>query len=640
MTEEIPRPAAPPPIRRPETRPPSPSRSVAERVAAFLRSFFRIVELSARLIVSLAILILVAMLIAWILPQGGPKVPKSTALVLSPSGFLVEQLAGNEAERLMLELLGQPVDPETLVRPLLDAIERAKDDDRVKVLVLDLNRLAGGGLTKLEDLGKAIEAFKESEKPVVAFSDAYFQAQYYLGALADEVYVHPMGMVLLPGYGSYRRYYKEALDEIDARWHVFRVGEYKSAVEPYLRSSMSDEAREARREWLSDLWVSYRADVASSRGLEESELESYVADYHLKLSAHGGDAARLALDFGLVDHVAARDELRSRLIELAGEDEETRSFNQIDHRAYLQATEAKKRQGDAVIAVVVAKGSILDGRQPPGTIGGDSTSTLIREAREDDEVEAVVLRVDSPGGSSLASEIIRREVELTREAGKPVVASMGSVAASGGYWISMSADEIWASETTITGSIGIYAMIPTFEQSLLKLKVHNDGVGTHPLAGVSGVDRDLPPEALEVVQSLIDQGYRDFITRAAAGRGMEVEEIDRIARGRVWSGADAHRLGLVDELGDLDDAIAAAARLAELGDDYRLRWIERAPSRRQQLLSWFLLRARPWLGDAPLELPLPRLASHPLFRDVSEDLALLAGSRSTYQALAYCPCEY
>ncbi len=635
MTEETSR----PPVSRPIQRRPRARSAAGARVAAFLRSLFRIIELSARLIVSLAVLAVVVMLLVWIVPQRGPDVPDSTALVVAPSGYLVEQARGYGFEELLLDLLGQPIDPETSMRPLLEAIDRAKDDDRVKVLVLDLNRMAGGGLSKLQRLKEAIEEFKESGKPVAAFSDFYLQSQYYLASLADEVYVNPMGMVVLPGYGGYRRYYKEALDRIDARWNVFRVGEYKSAVEPYIRNDMSDEAREARREWLSDLWRGYRDDVAAARELDPETLESYASEYHLQLAEHGGDAAQLALETGLVDHVAPRDAVRARLIELAGEEEETGSFNQIGYRSYLSVTEGEDKDADNVVAVVVAKGSILDGRQPAGTIGGDSTAKLIREAREDEDVKAVVLRVDSPGGSAFAAEIIRREVELTREAGKPVVASLGSVAASGGYWISMTSDEIWASGSTITGSIGIYAMIPTFEQSLRKLGIHNDGVVTHPMAGLTGVDRDLPVEVRESLRLMIEEGYEEFITKAAAGRGMEVEEIDRIARGRVWSGEDAHRLGLVDQLGGLDEAVSAAAKLADLGDDYRRRYVEVRPTQRQQLLSWLVTRARPWLGDQRTSRSSGGL-ENPLLRGLVDDLGVLTDSRRPFELVAYCFCDY
>ncbi len=624
------------------TRPPvrQPRPSLLERLGRLVRSLFRIVELTARMVVSLAILAILFLLIAWSWGEDGPEVNESTALVVAPHGFLVEQLAGRPTERLVLELMGQPPEPETLMKPMLDAIERAAEDDRVKVLVLDLNRMAGGGLSKLEELGEAIETFRESGKPVVAHSDFYLQSQYYVASAADEVFVNPMGMVVLQGYGSYRRYYKEALDKIEARWNVFRVGEFKSAVEPYLRNDMSPEARAARLEWLGDLWGSYREGVASARELDPQAVEDYAESYHLKLEEYGGDSAKLALEEGLVDQVVSRDQIRDRLIELAGEDEATGSYHRIGHLSYLAATDEPERDGEGVVAVVVAKGSILDGSQPPGTIGGDSTARLIREAREDEDVDAVVLRVDSPGGSAFAAEVIRREVELTQAAGKPVIASMGSVAASGGYWISMTTDEIWASDTTITGSIGIYAMVPTFERSLLKLGVHNDGVGTHPLAGISGVDRDLPEEAQRAVQSTIDQGYREFITKAATGRGMSVGELDSIARGRVWSGSDAFERGLVDKIGGLDDAVASAAVNADLGEDYQVWYFEEQPTQREQLLSWFLSRARPWLG---LEGRMPRggnLLNHPLVQGMVDDLELVSSTQQPYSALAYCFCDY
>jgi protease-4 len=595
--------------------------------------------MSARLIVSIVILGLVFLLLVWSWPEAGPEVEESTALLLAPKGQLVEQESGYPAQKVLLELLGQSSDPETLVKPMLDAIERAKDDDRVKVLVLDLNRLSGGGLSKLQDLKLAIDDFKESGKPVVAFSDMYFQTQYYLAALADEVFVNPMGIVVLQGYGSYRRYYKEALDKVDARWNVFRVGEYKSAVEPYLRSDMSEEAREARGEWLGDLWNAYRADVVSARDLDAVALEGYVENFDDRLAEHGGNGAELALAAGLVDRVAPRDEVRARLVELAGEDEESESYHRIGPLSYLAATEGESRDGEGVVGVVVASGPILDGRQPPGTIGGDSTAALIRGLREDDDVKAMVLRVDSPGGSAFASEIIRREIELTREAGKPVVASMAGVAASGGYWISMSADQIWARETTITGSIGIYSMVPTFERSLEKVGVQMDGVGTHPMAGAARIDRDLPTEAANAMQLLMDQGYRDFITKAAEGRGMAVEEIDKIARGRVWSGGDALEIGLVDHLGGLDQAIAAAAELAELPEDHKIRFVQEQPSRREQLLSWFLLKAQPFLGETRVVRG-ASFADNPLLRGLNEDLSLLVDGQGAFRALAYCFCDY
>jgi protease-4 len=455
-------------------------------------------------------------------------------------------------------------------------------------MYLDLNKMQGGSLSKLQTLRKALEEFKAAGKTIIASADYYGQPQYHLAAVADEVFLHPMGMVFVTGYGSYRRYYRDALDMWEIDWNVFRVGEYKSAVEPFLRNDMSPEAKESRLAWLSELWVAYRQDVAEARGLETEAIEGYVQNLPSLLSDHDGQAAELAKATGLVDEVAYRDQVRDRLIELVGEDEETKSFRQIGYRSYLEAVKKRQQGRDVAVAVVVAKGAILGGSQPAGRIGGKSTARLIRQARENDKVKALVLRVDSPGGSSFASEVIRREVELTREAGKPVVASFGSVAASGGYWISMPADEIWAHPTSITGSIGIFAMVPTFQRTLAKLGVHNDGVGTSNLAGTLRPDRELPAEAALALQEMIDWGYQDFITKAAAGRHMTVEEIDRIARGRVWTGRDALRLGLVDHLGGLEEAIAASAVRAGLGDDYEIVYFEKEPSSTDRLLSQFL----------------------------------------------------
>ncbi len=613
----------------------SESRSRIVRVAA---SLWRILDATVRGVVTLTLLALIVLVLVAVLSGRRPRVPDSTALVVAPAGFLVEQLAGDPLENALWELTGRGTRAETLVRPILEAIDAAREDERVKVLVLELDRLAGGGLSKLQEIGAAIDGFRESGKTVVATADFYPQASYYLAARADEVWLHEEGLVLVPGYGSYRRYYKEALDRLSVDWHVFRVGEYKSAVEPYIRDDMSPEAREDRRVWLEGLWRGYAEDVERARGLAPRAVQDYAERFHEMLGEHGGDAAATALAAGLVDKVAPRDEVRARLVELVGEDESTGSFFQVGYGAYLDATERDEKKSDNKIAVVVASGTILDGEQLPGAIGGDSTGRLIRSAREDEEVKAVVLRVDSPGGSAFASEIIRREVELTREAGKPVVASMGSVAASGGYWISMSADEIWASPSTLTGSIGIYAMVPTFSRSLARLGVHSDGVGTAPLAGRLRPDLDLPEEAAEVLRQLMQKGYRDFITKAAEGRGRSEEEIDRIARGRVWIGSEALELGLVDRLGGLDEAVASAAALAGVGDDYRRRFVEPERSKAERLLSWLVgWSARGGAAERPavlFERPERFLAAA-----LEQEVAGLASSADPVGVYAYCFCR-
>jgi len=386
-----------------------------------------------------------------------------------------------------------------------------------------------------------------------------------------------MGAVIIEGFGRYRMYYKEGIDKLGLDIHIFKVGTYKSAVEPYLRDDMSDYAREANEEWLGDLWRIYLEEVAAARDTSPERIDDYAHEFALLMREANGDSAKAALDFGLADQALTRVEMREHLVALVGEDEETHSFNQVGLSDYLKTIEGDRFGREATgdrIGVVVARGTILDGSQPAGTIGGDSTAALIRQARNDDNVKAIVLRVDSGGGSAFASEVIRRECEKSRAAGKPVIASMGSVAASGGFWISTSSDQIWAHPSTITGSIGIFGMFPTYQRPLAEhLGIRVDGVSTAPLAGIRP-DRELPAEVGEVIQEMIEQGYREFLQRVADSRGMTTEEVDKVAQGRVWSGADAHELGLVDHLGGLEEAIAAAAEVAGV-DDYTVSYIEK-----------------------------------------------------------------
>ncbi|MCD4748625.1 MAG: signal peptide peptidase SppA [Thermoanaerobaculales bacterium] len=531
---------------------------------------------------------------------GGPDVPKSTTLVVAPAGSLVEQLGGGDPlERAKQELMGG-AESETLLKDLIDAISTAKEDERVKALVLDLNNLGGAGVTKLQDLGAVIDDFKTSGKTVIATADNYSQTAYYLAAHADEIYLHPMGMILLEGLGRYRTYYKDGIDRLELDWNVFKVGTFKSAVEPYLRNDMSPAAREANLEWMGDLWQAFLTDVSAARGLSVEDLVDYSENVSAYIEATGGDTAQAALDAGLIDTIATRDEVRARLIELVGEDEDAHSYYRVGIDDYLEAEggdrTGEKAKGD-LVGVVVARGLILGGTQPPGKIGGDSTSALIRQARQDDNVKAIVLRVDSGGGSAFASEIIRRECELAKEDGKPVVISMGSVAASGGYWISMASDEVWAHPTTITGSIGIFGMFPTYQKPLAKyLGWRVDGVGTTRLAGAIRPDRELDPEVGEIIQSIINKGYDEFITLAAEARGVTPEDIDRVGQGRVWSGEDAFELGLVDKMGGLEDAIASAAKLADLGDEFAVKYIEKELDFKQKLVADMLGAASTLLG--------------------------------------------
>ena len=612
-------------------------RKILETLNEAFTWLWRLLDQARRLVVNLLFLVLVVVLMSWLLASDKPEVPDSTALVVDPVGAIVEQLYGTPDERALLRLLGRNR-PESLVRSLREAIQEAAGDDRVQALHLDLNGLGGAGLSTLQTLREEIEEFKATGKPVLAAADAYSQSRYFLAASADEIMVHPMGVVWLPGFSSYRNYYKDALDRLAVDWNVFRVGEYKSAVEPFLRSGMSPEARQNRKQWLEGLWGVYRAEVAAARGLSPEAIAAYSENFHRKLEAHSGRAAVVAEAEGLVDRVINRDEVEDRLIELVGENEDTHSYYRIDYLTYLEAIDRPQVKSDNVVAVVVAKGAIYNGSRPPGSVGGDSTAELIRRARNSAEVKALVLRVDSPGGSSFASEIIRREVELTRQSGKPVVVSMASVAASGGYWIAMSADQIWAQPTTITGSIGIYAMAPTFQRTLGKLGIQNDGLGTGPFAGTLRPDRALPEEAVEALQLGIEAGYREFIGRVAEERGMTVDEVDQVAQGQVWTGAEARRLGLVDELGELSAALEAAAESAGVLDDYRVTYVEQEVGTTSKVVTALLEGSAARLGRWPFSR-LPMADRWLGLESMLDDMTRLSDFNDPGGLYAYCFCE-
>jgi protease-4 len=588
--------------------------------------------------------LLVALAVAaW---QGRPRVPAGAALVVRPEGTIVEQLAETHPlQRLAAERVGAgPIAKETLLRDLLDAVRLARGDSRISAIFLDLDPMAGAGLTKLRDLGAALADFRKSGKKVIAYSDTYPQGPYYLAAQADEVYLHPQGMVLLEGFGRWRTYYKEGLDRLGVQVHVFRVGEYKSAVEPYLRNDMSPESREMSMDTYGDLWRDYLAGVAAARNVQPGDIQALIDGAPERLRAAGGDMAKLALDAHLVDRLAPRDEVRRRLIGLVGAQDDGRTFRQVHYRTYLAARGSDRQRGGRsgpAVAVVVAKGDILDGQQPAGTIGADSTSRLIRRAREDAAVKAVVLRVDSPGGSAFASEVIRRECELTRGAGKPVVVSMGSVAASGGYWISTASDEIWAQPETITGSIGIFGVFPTVDKPLAKyLGVHTDGVGTTRFSDALRPDRPLDPAFADVIQQSIDHGYAEFLDRVAKARNMTHAQVDKIARGRIWSGEDAKRLGLVDQLGGLDPAIDAAARRAKLAAGYRVVYVERERSLRDQVTEALLAHAvdAAALAPTPAMRPSPRRSIDETLRGIAGDVERLSRWNDPRGIYAHCLC--
>ena len=571
-----------------------------------------------------------------------PFVPDNAALVIAPQGPIVEQLTGDPIERTLADSLRQ-APSQTLLRDLVEAIREARDDERITALYLDLGGMEGLGVAKLCEVTSAIDSFRESGKPVIAFSDFYEQGQYYVAAHADEIYLDPQGVAFIDGFANYGLFVKDAIDKLAIDWNVFRVGEYKSATEMFSRNDMSPAEREESLAWLTALWSTYKDDVARARKFDPERLQSYADDSVAALKRAGGDLAKMALDAGLVTALKGRTEVEERLVQITGPDGDDETYIGVDHWSYLANLRSQKAltigPSDKV-GVIVASGEIVPGEQPPGAIGGDSLARQLRDARDDEDIRAVVLRIDSPGGSVFASEVIRREIAALREAGKPVVASMSTLAASGGYYIAMDADRIVASPATLTGSIGIFAIFPTFERSLEKLGVHVDGVGTTVLSGDFRLDRSLGEVSREIVQQSLEYEYRQFVSRVAQARKKNVDAIDAVARGRVWAGKDALHHGLVDRLGGYDDAIKLAAELAKLGDDYDVEVLETEIGISEAL--GLRLRAAVARAVAPL-LPaasLPTLpdALAPLVK-YSQRLARLKDPRRLYNYCIACPAE-
>ena len=541
-----------------------------------------------RIVANLLFILVIIIFFSLLLVNRGPKVPDGAVLVLSPVGDVVEQ---KKASMLSNEMFGNAAESETLLSDIIDVIDFAKNDDRIKILLLDLDKMGGAGPSKLQDIGAALNRFKDSGKQVIAYGEYFNQRQYYLAAHADSVYISPMGGpmggVMMYGYGIYPKYFKTALEKLKVQLHVFRVGTYKSAMEPFLRDDMSDYAKEANTAWLNVLWDHFVADIAGQRGLEPDGINDFINNMPVYLAQVKGDTAALALKHGLVDALKTRDELRTEMVELVGMDEDRKSFKQIEFEDYLEIIRPlllPDTTDKAKVGIIVAKGMIRDGDQPVGTIGGDSLADLIRQAREDENIKSIVLRIDSGGGSAFASELIRQEVVLARQAGKPVIVSMGSVAASGGYWIASAADEIWAAPTTITGSIGIFGAFATFEKSLKSLGIYSDGVGTTKLADAYDPGRPINPLIADLLEQTVEQGYRLFIEKVSDGRRIPPETVEKMAQGRVWSGATAKKLGLVDRLGSLQDAVRAAAEKTDLSE-YEVTYIQKPLTAREKLIQ-------------------------------------------------------
>ena len=526
-----------------------------------------------------------------VLYEASPTMPQRAALVVAPRGRLVEQLSGDPVERALENAQGEGVH-QTLLWNLVSAIRAGAKDPRIGALVLDLDDMDHAGLPMLEELARAIQVFRASGKPVLAFGTAFDQDQYYLAAQANQVDLDPTGYVLIRGFSRYSLYFAGLLKKLGVHVHVFRVGKYKSAVEIFTRQDMSKADRAQSTAYLDAQWSTYQREVAAARGLPAGAIARYVDTLPKTVSAADGDAAEVALKAHLVSALIDKHQFEQRVIHLVGADSHG-TFNAVGAGTYAKLVRSEQPAPDATeprVAVIVADGDILDGREPPGAIGGDSLSRLIRTARTNSHIKAVVLRIDSPGGSVTAAEEIYHALVALRASGKPLVVSMGDYAASGGYYIAAPANEIYASPATLTGSIGIFAIIPTFKQALRKFGIGSDGVGTTPLAGQMSPGQPLNAESKLLIRSQINRGYAQFVQRVAEGRHLTDAQVNAIGQGHVWAGAAARHIGLVDHLGTLEDAEHAAASLAKL-EHYRVQFLHRRRSWTQLLLERAQARA-------------------------------------------------
>ncbi|AOE99619.1 signal peptide peptidase SppA [Serratia surfactantfaciens] len=563
-------------------------RTLWQIIAGIFRWTWRLLNFIRELILNLFLVLLILVGVGIYLSfqsSSTSTAPARGALLVDLSGVVVDQPSVNNRVRQWgRELLGASSSrlQENSLFDVVDSIRKAKDDKNITGMVLQLNDFAGADQPSLRYIGKALREFRDSGKPIFAIGDSYNQTQYYLASYANKVYLSPQGAVDLHGFATNNLYYKSLLDMLKVTTNIFRVGTYKSAVEPLIRDDMSPAAREADSRWIGGLWQNYLETVAANRQLTPQQLFPGAAGVLSGLQAAGGDTARYALDNKLVDELASRTAIENQLVKTFGWDKQANDFNAISIYDYQPKPDAN--QGGK-IAVVFANGAIMDGPQTPGNVGGDTTAAELRQARLDPAIKAVVFRVNSPGGSVSASEVIRSELAAVRAAGKPVVVSMGGMAASGGYWVSTPADYIIASPSTLTGSIGIFGIINTYEKTLDTLGVHTDGVSTSPLADIA-VTKALPQEFSQMMQLNIENGYKNFLDLVAKSRKMTPQQVDQIAQGHVWLGSDAKANGLVDQLGDFDDAVKKAAELAKL-QQWQLDWFVDTPSLSDMVLSQF-----------------------------------------------------
>ncbi|MCD6027406.1 MAG: sppA [Solimicrobium sp.] len=573
---------------------------------------------------------------------GTKKMEDKTVLMLDLRGNVVEQSTIGTSQLLMREVQGEKKHAIQL-RDLISVLNAAAKDSKISSMVLLLDEMDNAGLSTLREIASGLDNFKANNKKIIAWGSRFNQKQYFLASRADEIYMHPMGMVVLEGFGGYKNYYRDALDKLGITVNLMRVGTFKSFAEPFTANGPSTPALEAEAFLYGDLWATYIKDVEGARKLNAGSIMHMINELPNDIKNVKGDLAILALNNKLVDGLKTRDELHQFILQQgAVKDERLKSFRQINYEDYLARQIPAKSLVDGRIGVIIAQGEISEGFAPPGSIGGLSTAELIRKARENDQIKALVLRINSPGGSAFASELIRRELELTRQEGKPVVVSMGDVAASGGYWISMSADEVFADAATVTGSIGVFALLPTADKAMEKMGIHTGGTTTTWLRGGYDPTRPIDPRFAKLIQHGVNHIYVDFINKAAVARKTTPQYIDEVAQGRVWTGRQAKDRGLIDTLGSYADAVKSAAKRAKLPDDVEVEYIETEPKGLERFFKIFesslndVLVGQFGLNIFPGGLP-PAAAQEAV--DDMRWLADMTDRKQMFGAVTHCMCS-
>ncbi len=544
----------------------------------FVRAVWKLLVGVKDALVLLAMLLFFGLL--WAGLNAGPKPIGEGVLLVDLDGSLVEQPARQSATSLVG---AGSLSREHRLRDVVAAVDAAATDDRVKAVALDLERFVGGGQSAIATLGEALDRARRAGKPVIAYATGYSDDSYQLAAHASEVWMNPLGAVAIAGPGGNNLYFKGLFDKLGVTANVYRAGTYKAAIEPFTRNDMSPEARANAQALAGALLETWRDDVRRARPAAAGSIDAYLRDPIAVVRAAGGDFARAALAGKLIDRAGERHAYNARLAELGGSvDNEAIPYRQIKLTDYVRDLDPASARGP--IGVVTIAGTITDGKAGPGSAGGDSIASLIDEGVASGKLKALVVRIDSPGGSVMASEVIRQAILHAKAKGLPVVASMGNVAASGGYWVATPADAIFAEPSTVTGSIGVFGILPSFQGSMAKLGLAADGVQTTPLSGEPDLLNGPSPAAGALIQAGVDSIYRRFLSLVAASRKKSLADVDRIAQGRVWDGGTARQLGLVDQFGGLDDAIAKAAAMAK-SNDRSVTYLDQRPSFEDRLVE-------------------------------------------------------